>query len=298
MSETSVEKYSGFCSQINDKPVDAIGHMVVCFDFDHFESPFQVEKVFGLMVKEANLVLKFKLILNETKDEETDEEIIKFKLIYLNEESIECKFEEKHLDFEEQKRLEIGNKLVNFVYELDELKDYPWVEFCIGLSLNISGEMKSNLVSRNFNDQSSSDFIIECQDKKFYVHQMILKDQGEYFEAILRNDCKENEEKKLIIEDFNPEVVEIFLRQIYNGAFLEKFLMNDDTEMTISLLQIADKYNFTSFFDAIDSHLAQQYVHFEPSDKTEAMSVLKDDLQICQETGAPKLATMLHLKSP
>ena len=81
--------------------------------------------------------------------------------------------------------------------------------------------MKSNLISRNFNDQSSSDFIIECKNKNFYVHQMILKDQSEYFEAILRNDCKENEEKKLIIDDFDPKVVEIFLRQIYSGAFLE-----------------------------------------------------------------------------
>ena len=28
MSESSVEKYDGFCIQINDKPVDAIGHMI------------------------------------------------------------------------------------------------------------------------------------------------------------------------------------------------------------------------------------------------------------------------------
>ena len=75
MSETSVETYDGFCSQINDKPVDAIAHMFFRFDFDHFESPFQVEKVFGLMVKEANLVLKFKLILKETKDKETNQKI-------------------------------------------------------------------------------------------------------------------------------------------------------------------------------------------------------------------------------
>ena len=121
---------------------------------------------------------------------------------------------------------------------------------------------------------------------------MILKDQCEYFGAILRNDCKENEEKKLIIDDFDPKAVEIFLRQIYNGAFCENY--TDDTEMTICLLQIADKYNFASLFDAIDSYLAQAYVQWKPSDKTEAMSVLKDDLQICQETGAPKLATMLH----
>ena len=63
MSETPVKKYDGFCSQINDKPVDAIGHMAFTFDFDHFEtlfirrykngrtSPFQVEKVLGLMVQ-------------------------------------------------------------------------------------------------------------------------------------------------------------------------------------------------------------------------------------------------------
>ena len=231
--------------------------------------------------------------MKEIKDEETDQEIIKFKLIYVNEESIECKFEEKYLDLQVQKQLEIGDELVNFVYDLDELKDDSRVQFCICLSLNISCRMKSNLISRNFNDQSSSDFIIECQDKKFYVHQMILKDQSEFFNAIIRNDSKENEEKKLIIEDFDPEIVEIFLCQIYIGAFRENY--TDDTEMIISLLQIADKYNFIAFFDAIDSYLAQLYVPWKPSDKTEAMEQLKDDLQICQETGAPKLATMLFL---
>ena len=299
MSETPVENYNGFCSLINDKPVDAIGHMVLNFDFDHLESPFQLEKVFGLTVKEANLVLKFKLILKDTKDEDTDQEIIKFKLIYVNEESIECKFEEKDLDLQEQKHLEIGDELVNLVYEVDKLKCVPEVEFCIGLSLNISGKMKSNLISRNFNDESSSDFIIECQDKKFYVHQMILKDQGEYFGAILRNDCKENEEKKLIIDDFDAKVVEIFLRQIYNGAFPENQI--DDPEMTISLLQIADKYNFTSLYDTIDSQFAQYYAQLLPSEKTEAiqhqlLSDLKKDLQICEETKAPKLSAMIFLR--
>ena len=56
MSGTKVVKYDGFCSKINDKPVDAIGHMFINFDFDHFKPPFNFEKVFGLMVKETNLV--------------------------------------------------------------------------------------------------------------------------------------------------------------------------------------------------------------------------------------------------
>ena len=293
MSETPVEKYDGFCSQINDKPVDAIAHMVFGFDFDHFESPFQVEKVFGLMVKEANLVLKFKLILKETKDEESDQEFIKFKLIYLNEESIECKFEEKYFDFQEQKTLNIGDKLVTFVYPLDELKDEPRVDFCIGLILNISLPVKYNLISRKFNDTSSTDFIIECQNEKFHLHQMILNDQSEYFEAILRNNCKENDEKKMIIDDFEPKVVEIFLRQFYNSAFCAKY--THDVEMAVSLLKIADKYNFTTFFDAIDSHLAQSYVQWNPLNETGAIQEFKDALKICEETGAPKLCTMLFL---
>jgi hypothetical protein len=268
--------------------------MVFQFNFDNFVSPFQVEKVFGLMVKEANLVLKFKLVL-KVVDEETDQEIIKFKLVYVNEESIECKFEEKYLNLQEQKQLEIGDELVNFVYKQDEGEYAAQVDFCIaiGLSLNISRKMKSNLISRNFNDQSSADFIIECQNEKFYLHQIILKDQSEYFAAILRNLCKENEEKKLIIEDFDPKVVEVFLRHIYNGSLLENY--TEDTQMTISLMKLADKYNFTSFFDAIDSYLAQLLVQWNPSDKSEAISDLKDALQICEETGSPKLSSMIFL---
>ena len=132
---------------------------------------------------------------------------------------------------------------------------------------------------------------------------MILKDQGEYFEAIIRNDCKENEEKKLIIDDFDPKAVEIFLGQIYNGAIPENQI--DDTEMTISLLQIADKYNFTSLYDTIDSQFAQYYNTYYAQlllfDKTEAiqhrlLSDFKKDLQICEETKATKLSAMIFLK--
>ena len=301
MSETSVEKYDGFCSQINEKPVDAIGHMIFRFDFDHFESPFLVEKVFGLTVKEPNLVLKFKLVVKEWSPKESYQEFMKFQLIYVNEESIECKFEESYRGLEIQKHLNIGDELVSFVYQLDELKFDPRVIFSIGLSLVISHQERYNLISRKFNDPFSSDFIIECQNEKFYVHQMILKDQSEYFEAILRNDCKENDEKKMIIDDFEPKVVEIFLRHIYNGAVYENG--TDDTKMAVGLMKMADKYNFTSLYDTIDSQFAQYYAQLIPSEKAEEiqhqLSNLKDDLQICEETGAvgaPKLSAMIFLK--
>jgi hypothetical protein len=49
MSKTTDDKYDGFCSKINGKPVDAIGHIKFSFDFDIW-SEFYVEKVFGFIV--------------------------------------------------------------------------------------------------------------------------------------------------------------------------------------------------------------------------------------------------------
>ena len=214
-----MSEYDGFCSKINDKPVDAIGHMVFGCDFDHFKSPFYIEKVFGLMVKENNVVFKFKLIVKDTEEKNRR---IKFKLIYLSEEKIDCKFEEQDLEIQEQKQLKTGDTLVKLVYEPADcmFMDSRVIDFSfsIGFIFDASLQMKSNFMSRKFNDQSSSDFIVQCQNEKFYVHEMILKDQSEYFEAILRNNCLENNQKKLRIDDFEPKVVEALLRHIYNGA--------------------------------------------------------------------------------
>ena len=109
MSKTPAEKYDGFCSKINDKPVDAIGHMYFALDLDHFKPPFLIEKAFCLMVKETNLVLKFKLVVKDA-----EQKSIKFKLIYLSEERIDCKFEARALKKREQKLLNIGDTLVKF----------------------------------------------------------------------------------------------------------------------------------------------------------------------------------------
>ena len=55
----------------------------------------------------------------------------------------------------------------------------------------------STSFAQKFNDQDTSDFTVKCQDKSFYVHQMILKERSEYFSMILRNDCIENQKKEL-----------------------------------------------------------------------------------------------------
>ena len=283
-----MSEYDGFCSKINDKPVDAIGHMVFDFDLDHFKSPFCIEKVFGLIVEEINTVLKFKLVVKDIEQGSR----IKFKLMYLSEEKIDCKFEEKGLGIQKRKQLKTGDTLINLVRKPSDvlIEDSRAIDFSfsIGLTFDISSQMKCNLISRKFNDQSSSDFIVECQNEKFHVHEMILKDQSEYFEAILRNNCLEKKEKKLRIDDFEPEDVEALLRHIYNGA------VHDD-DFTSNLMKIADKYNFTDLYDAIDSQLAQTVNRFETFSGEKVRENLTEWIQFCEKTGAPKLSAMIFL---
>ena len=52
----------------------------------------------------------------------------------------------------------------------------------------------------------------------FPVHQWILENRSEYFASIMRNDCQENENNELKIEDFKPHIVDMLLRYIYNGT--------------------------------------------------------------------------------
>ena len=239
------------------------------------------------MVKETNLVLKFKLVVKNA-----DQKSIKFKLIYLSEERIDCKFEASTIEIRKQKLLNIGDTLVKFF--CDPNQTMVAFTFSIGLSFDMSKQRKSNLVSRKFNDQSSYDFIIECQNKKFYAHEMILSDQSQYFEAVLRNNCKENNEKKLAMDDFEPKYVEILLRYIYNGAVHCEDLKHPRD--IISILKIADKYNFTNLHDAIDSQLAQLALNYEK--EVLVKKALPQFVPICEETGAPKLsAAIFYLKS-
>ena len=288
MSKTTDDKYDGFCSKINDKPVDAIGHIKFSFDFDIFKSEFHIEKVFGLIVQGTNQVLRFKLI---AKDTDQKSKGFKFKLIYISDERIECKIEEDYFRIQEQITLDIGDTLVKYFPPKELKKD---LVFCIsiGLSFDKSTQMHCNLVSRKFNDQSSFDFTIECQNEKFYVHEMILRDQSEYFEAVLRNDCVESRQKKLIIDDFEPEVVKILLRHIYNCAV--HYMDLDDITIATSLMKIADKYNFSSLYDAIDSQLAQEIdrIIWSHSGKN-FLKRLTKYVRFCEETGAPKLSAAI-----
>ena len=238
--------------EIKGKPVDAIGHVHFIFDFDHFKDHLNtksVEKIFGLVDKKTNGVFKFKLVVNEDGSRK-----IKFKLFYVSEETIACKIKIENLPSKILESLTISDELTTFTLK----KPDNTVSFSISVLVIITTSM-NNAFAEKFNDPSTSDFRINCQDKQFYVHQRILRGRSEYFEAVLENDCIEKRDKVLEINDFPVEVVEIFLGYLYNNALPICECNWDDM---FHLLRIADKYNAKELFDAIDSFTSQEFPFF------------------------------------
>ena len=183
--------------------------------------------------------------------------------------------------------------------EGDFLKDISFsMNVCLKKTSSSHSMMNSVLASK-YNDQASSDFIVKCQDQEFHVHQFILKERSDYFSGLLRNDCQESRNKKMIIDDFRPEVVEILLRYLYNGgvcdADFSKYDGKDQDQLIIDVMKLADKYNFTELFDAMDSHFAQNFLfsHHLTKNKCEELSNLRGILQIAEQTRAPKMSSLI-----
>ena len=192
-------------SKIKGKPVDAIGHMVFHIDNEQFKSPFFVEKIFGLVDVKTNAVFRFKLVVSEDGPEK-----IKFKLTYVSEEPIDCKIRIGNQQSEILEHLTISDEMNEINYNKKDLVNVPRaISFSISVFVIKTNSM-SNVFARMFNDPSTSDFIVNCQEKQFFVHQSILQGRSEYFEAMLHNDCIEKRDKILKIDDFQPNVVETF----------------------------------------------------------------------------------------
>ena len=79
-------------STINGKPVDALAQLAIHFDFKEWKAP--VEKVFGVVLKESNVVLKFNsTLLDYPSGNHERQRKIQYKLIYLSEDPIDCKIQ-------------------------------------------------------------------------------------------------------------------------------------------------------------------------------------------------------------
>ena len=188
--------------------------------------------------------------------------------------------------------LTIGDELKTFTSTKEDLKRVRIVDFCISV-LVITTSSMNKVFAERFNELSTSDFTIHCQDKQFYVHQRILREKSEYFEALLRNDCIEKRDNKLKINDFPPKIVETFLGCFYMGALsISAALTFDDI---IHLMKITDKYNAKELFDALDSYISQMSVFvLNILVKHEKYVFLKGFLKNIEEVQTPKVTSMIY----
>ena len=129
-------------SKINGKPVDAIGQMIFQINMDHFKSPFHVEKVVGLIDKKTNAVFKFKLVVNEDGPRE-----IKFKLVYVSEEHIDCQVKIASGPSEILENMTVGDELKTFNYEfgLMSLNKFFIVSIIISLHITLKPSLNVNV---------------------------------------------------------------------------------------------------------------------------------------------------------
>ena len=172
----------------------------------------------------------------------------------------------------------------SFHHEFKEGKKCLAIKIDVSHNSTTQGVSLISNIASSFNDISTSDFIVKSGNEEFFVHQYILKQRSEYFSGLLRNDCQEKRNNKLIIDDFEPKVVEILLRYIYNGALS----FNDCQKFGIDLMLIADKYNFMELWDLCDTYFAQ---HCNRRIDTRDEYLSRVDL--VEKTRAPKTAAML-----
>jgi len=288
-------------STINGKPVDATANLRIHLILDLKECKASIEKVFGIFLKESNVVLKFHLIFLyalSPGNEPTGKFDYKCKLMYLSEDPIDCKIVDPKRATKKPKFLQnltCGNQ----VYEMTNVGNansrFGSAQIFISLSLKKASQDLPLLsqISSTFNDESSSDFIVESQGKEFHVHKYILRQRSEYFAGLLRNNCMESENERIVIDDFEPKVVEILLRYLYNGAVC-LFLCLTRVHEIIGVIKIADKYNFTELVDAIDSYCAQIYF-FCLSFSQRKLYFLIRAMSIVDQTLSPKLAMLIYL---
>ena len=220
---------------------------------------------------------------------------MELKLVYLSEDLIDCKFgrmrKKRPDEWTLKENLLSGDEALKTKFNLVN----PRFSFRMSISLCLKeineGSIPTN-IARSFNDQASSDFIVKCQDKEFYVHKYILKQQSEYFDRLLNNNFVERENNFVAIDDFEPEIVEILLRYLYTGAVC----LHGKRGIMTNLLKIVDKYNFIEVFDTIDSFYAQKTLwrlNFDTKSNEEKMSIFEEHVTLVEESKLPKLATML-----
>ncbi|GFQ69397.1 speckle-type POZ protein [Trichonephila clavata] len=111
--------------------------------------------------------------------------------------------------------------------------DDPHINVSVGLKKNFHADFK-----HLYDNELFSDLTICVGDKLFNAHRLVLAARSPVFEAMFKNEMKENNENKLDINDSDEKTFGELLRYFYIGEIGP--LTSDHA---LNLLVLADKYD-------------------------------------------------------
>eukprot|EP00092_Neocalanus_flemingeri_P028708 GFUD01031169.1.p1 GENE.GFUD01031169.1~~GFUD01031169.1.p1 ORF type:complete len:369 (+),score=110.59 GFUD01031169.1:135-1241(+) len=105
-------------------------------------------------------------------------------------------------------------------------------------------------------DFKTSDIVIECQEKKFHCHKIILGARSPVFSRMFDTDMKETRSGVITVDDIDVDILEAVIEYIYTDDITK------DVEDTAMIVYAADKYElrglleicFRKFKDEMEDH--------------------------------------------
>jgi BTB/POZ domain len=118
----------------------------------------------------------------------------------------------------------------------------------------------SNTMINFLTNQTLADVTLQCQEKNFKAHKVILAAASPVFGAMFKEGTKEHEENNVIIEDIESDVFELFLRYLYSGE------VGQLKEMHLDLFAAADKYDVQPLREICIRHMSTNISHRNAGD--------------------------------
>jgi BTB/POZ domain len=108
-----------------------------------------------------------------------------------------------------------------------------------------------NTIINFLNNQNFTDVTLQCQDKEFKAHKLVLAAASPVFNAMFKEGTKEQRDSHVNIEDVNSDIFDVFLRFLYSGE------VDHLAEMCFDLFAAADKYDVQPLRDICIRHMAE-----------------------------------------
>ncbi|CAK1364432.1 unnamed protein product [Cercospora beticola] len=106
----------------------------------------------------------------------------------------------------------------------------------------------AGVLSGLFGDSKFSDMTIECEGRKWAVHQAIICTQNEYFMKACSGQFKEARKKVIVLQEDFPDAINAMVKFFYKGDYdadLSKSANSSASDLHVAVYIAADKYGVT-----------------------------------------------------